>query len=135
MPIRKFRSVADMERAQWREPGDPILYRTIAQLWQHGQRTARYRFPPGVYRHRSIDELHHREAGRLPEHVVVGLMRHGKGLRCLGGGAVAEEFPRADEIGPGTTRVVRKPEPKGPKGDMVGDDHRRPQNCLEAWAL
>lgn len=57
MPIRKFRSVADMERAKWREPGDPILYRTIARLWQYGQRTSGYRFPPGVYRHRSIDEL------------------------------------------------------------------------------
>ena len=57
MPIRKFRSVADMEHPQWREPGDPILYRTIAQLWHYGQRTAGYRFPPGVYRHRSIVEL------------------------------------------------------------------------------
>ena len=57
MPVRKFRSVQDMERPLWREPGDPLLYRTMARLWEFGRRTGGRRFPPGVYRHRSIEEL------------------------------------------------------------------------------
>src|SRR6266498_3731370 len=57
MPIRRFRSVDQMNQPHWREPGDPDLYRTIARLWAFGQRTSRRRFPPGVHRHRSIEEL------------------------------------------------------------------------------
>ena len=57
MPVRTFRSVEEMERPHWRAPGDPGLYRTIARVWAFGQRTAGYRFPPGVYRHRSVQEL------------------------------------------------------------------------------
>ena len=57
MPIRKFRTVEDMERPRWREPGDASLYKTMARVWEFGRRTAGYRFPPGVYRHRSVQEL------------------------------------------------------------------------------
>jgi hypothetical protein len=57
MPVRRFRTVADMSAPIWRQPGDPALYRAIAALWRSGQRTVAPRFPPGVYRHRSIEEL------------------------------------------------------------------------------
>jgi hypothetical protein len=57
MPVRKFRSVEDMERDKWRAPGDPALYRAIAAVWAFGRRTRPRRFPPGVYRHRSMDAL------------------------------------------------------------------------------
>ena len=57
MPVRKFRTVEDMERPGWRRPGDPDLYRAIRRVWEFGQRSNRRRFPPGVYRHRSIDQL------------------------------------------------------------------------------
>jgi hypothetical protein len=57
MPVRKFRTVEDMERAKWRDPGDPELIRAIAAVWEFGRRSRRRRFPPGVYRHPSIVEL------------------------------------------------------------------------------
>ncbi|HEY6360859.1 MAG TPA: hypothetical protein VIX63_07120 [Vicinamibacterales bacterium] len=57
MPVRKFRRVEEMEQPTWREPGDPNLYRTIAHLWEFGRRTGGRRFPPGVYRHRSVQDL------------------------------------------------------------------------------
>jgi len=60
MPVRRFRSIEDMSRAHWREPGDPDLYRTMARVWAFGQRTGGHRFPPGVYRCRSVDELNER---------------------------------------------------------------------------
>ena len=57
MPVRKFRTIEDMERSKWRRPGDPDLYRSIASVWDFGRRTRPRRFPPGVYRHRSMSDL------------------------------------------------------------------------------
>jgi len=57
MPVRKFRSVEEMNQPVWREPGDAALYRTMAALWETGRRLQKHRFQPGVTRFRSIDEL------------------------------------------------------------------------------
>ena len=57
MTVRKFRSVEDMSEERWRQPGDPDLYRVIAEIWAFGSRTGVHRFPPGVYRHRSIEAM------------------------------------------------------------------------------
>jgi hypothetical protein len=57
MPVRKFRSVEEMNQPVWREPGDAALYRTMAALWDTGRRLQKHRFVPGVRRFRSIDEL------------------------------------------------------------------------------
>jgi hypothetical protein len=57
MPVRKFRSIEDMEGPNWRTPGDPRLYEAIRRVWEFGRRTSRRRFPPGVYRHRSMHDL------------------------------------------------------------------------------
>jgi len=56
MPVRKFRSVEELNQPVWRTPGDPSLYRAMARLWRLG-RVARAHFPPGVYRARSIEEV------------------------------------------------------------------------------
>jgi hypothetical protein len=56
MPVRKFRSVEEMEDSTWREAGDPRLWRAIASVWSFAARTCPKRFPPGVYRHRTIEE-------------------------------------------------------------------------------
>lgn len=55
MPIRKFRTLEEMEDALWRAPTDPALSAAIARVWEFGDRIAPRRFPPGVYKHRSID--------------------------------------------------------------------------------
>ena len=57
MPIRKFRSVEEMNRPNWRKPGSPELYLAIERVWTFGQRTNHYRFQPGVYRYRSIEDM------------------------------------------------------------------------------
>lgn len=56
MPVRKFRSVEEMDGNTWREPGDPDLFRVIRSVWDFAQRTVRPSFPPGVYKHRSAAE-------------------------------------------------------------------------------
>lgn len=57
MPVRKFRSVEEMEPAPWRRPGDPALFRAIALVWEFGDRTRRRSFSTGVFRFRSIEEM------------------------------------------------------------------------------
>lgn len=57
MPVRKFRSVEEMSRPVWRTPGDPELYRVIAELWAMGARVRPRTWQPGVRRFRSIEEM------------------------------------------------------------------------------
>jgi hypothetical protein len=56
MPVRKFRDVREMDSEPWRAPEDPLLWRAIAGVWDFAERTCPRRYPPGVYKHRSIEE-------------------------------------------------------------------------------
>lgn len=56
MPVQKFRSVEEMNRPTWHEPGDPALYRSIKAVWNLGSRSERRR-EPGGRRFRSIAEM------------------------------------------------------------------------------
>ena len=57
MPLRRFRSVEEMNEPVWREPGDPELYRAIRAVWERGLRTHPRRFTPGLRKFRSIEEM------------------------------------------------------------------------------
>jgi len=54
--VRRLRSLDEAEEAAWVNPGDPRLWSTIREVWRLADRLAPIRFPPGVYRHRSIEE-------------------------------------------------------------------------------
>ncbi|OFW27255.1 MAG: hypothetical protein A3H97_12965 [Acidobacteria bacterium RIFCSPLOWO2_02_FULL_65_29] len=68
MPVRKFRSVEEMNQPTWRQPADPQLYRAIAFVWELALRTNPRRFPPGVHKYRSIDEMSRVQEQRAIEH-------------------------------------------------------------------
>ena len=57
MPVYKFRSHDEMKTPLWREPGDPALFRAMANLWEIDRRLNTRRYPPGVHKHRSIEEM------------------------------------------------------------------------------
>jgi hypothetical protein len=57
MPVRKFRRVEDMTPPPWRSPGDPALERAIAFVLNSAAMMSPLRFPPGVHKHRSIEEM------------------------------------------------------------------------------
>lgn len=57
MPVRTFRSVEEMDGPHWYQPGDPALFRALRRVWALHARTVQPHFPPGVYRHRSIEEM------------------------------------------------------------------------------
>ncbi len=62
MPVRKFRSIEEMKAVRGYDRDDPLLARVIEGIWTFGERTARLRFPPGLYRHRSLADLNARTA-------------------------------------------------------------------------
>lgn len=56
MPVRRLTSLDQAEDRCWLEPGDPRLVRRISAVWRLSRKLAPQRFPPGVYRHRSVAE-------------------------------------------------------------------------------
>ena len=56
MPVHKLRTLQEAEDALWRDPDDPQLWSHIASLWEFSHRLFPRKFPPGVYKHRSIEE-------------------------------------------------------------------------------
>ncbi|HEV7510005.1 MAG TPA: hypothetical protein VGS07_34350 [Thermoanaerobaculia bacterium] len=56
MPIKKIRDLQEMEDSLWYEPGDPALWRAIEAAWKFAEQTCPQRFPPGVYKHRTLED-------------------------------------------------------------------------------
>lgn len=75
MPIRKFHSVEEMSAPVWRRPGDPSLYRVMAALWEVGHRTSTRRYPPGVHKHASIDEMTRTQERWAAEYPILAAKR------------------------------------------------------------
>jgi hypothetical protein len=57
MPVRKFRSVEEMNQPIWRQSGDPALFQAIAAVWAFGRSTRSHNASPGVRRFRSVSEM------------------------------------------------------------------------------
>jgi len=62
MPVRKFRSLADAERASWLAPGDPRIWEAAQRRWALHRALGRPTIDPrrGVFKYASIDEKHGR---------------------------------------------------------------------------
>lgn len=56
MPVWKYRRIEDVPQP-WRDPGDPGLHQAIRRVWSLGQRLHAPRFPPGVHKLRSIEDM------------------------------------------------------------------------------
>ena len=57
MPIRRLRSLDEAEQSVWLESADQRLWPTVKDVWTLADRLYRRRFPPGVYKHRTMDEV------------------------------------------------------------------------------
>ena len=56
MSVHRYRSVEEIG-TRWYEPGAPELFRAIRRLWLLGERTLQPRFPHGLFKHRSMEEM------------------------------------------------------------------------------
>jgi hypothetical protein len=65
MPVKRFRSLADAERALWLEPGSPEIWEAARRRW--ALHRALQRSPPdhqrGVFKYRSITDKQRATAG------------------------------------------------------------------------
>jgi hypothetical protein len=61
MPVRKFRTVEELNQPIWRRAADPQLFRAISNIWAFGRRANPRKFPPGVRKYRSIAEMNRGE--------------------------------------------------------------------------
>lgn len=55
MPVRKLRSLDEAEQSVWLDPSDPQLWPTVTDVWALAERLCVRHFPPGVYKHHSIE--------------------------------------------------------------------------------
>jgi hypothetical protein len=64
MPVKRFRSLDEMRRAQWLAPDDPRLFEVVRFVWELSwEGSGRYVPPRGVFKFRSIEEANaHRDA-------------------------------------------------------------------------
>jgi len=56
MPLQKFRTLEEAQDALWSDPHDPRHWAAVAQVWALAARIDPRHFPPGVYKHRSIED-------------------------------------------------------------------------------
>jgi hypothetical protein len=62
MPVHKLHSLPDHDDGLWLDPADPSLLPTIVAVWERSRLLCPPSFPPGVYKHASIED-----ANRLTE--------------------------------------------------------------------
>jgi hypothetical protein len=46
-----------MDGAVWMKPGSPELSRALSEVWGLASRTLQPYFPPGVYKHRTLESM------------------------------------------------------------------------------
>jgi hypothetical protein len=56
MPVRKLSTLAADDDSLWLDPADPQLIPTIVAVWERSSRLCHPNFPPGVYKHTSIED-------------------------------------------------------------------------------
>lgn len=57
MPVRRLRSPEEAEDATVLDPGDPEFAARLRAIWRLSRRLCPVRFPPGVYKHRSVEAM------------------------------------------------------------------------------
>ena len=72
MPLRKFRSVEEMDelrRELWCDEPDAEYFGRVGELWELSSRLNPRQFPSGVFKYRSLEEAQADRDRLLTEHV------------------------------------------------------------------
>ena len=56
MPVQKFRTLEEAERALWTEPAGATLIERIRRVWHRSTILAGRSFPTGVRKYRTLEE-------------------------------------------------------------------------------
>ena len=66
LPIYKYKTYEEAERALWNFHPDEAYFRKVAELWDFADKLSPITYPKGVFKYRNIEEANkHREALEL----------------------------------------------------------------------
>ena len=62
MPVQKFKTFEDAEKALWNLNPDEKYFERIAELWEFANELNPINYPPGVFKFKTLEEANkHRE--------------------------------------------------------------------------
>jgi hypothetical protein len=62
MPVYKFKTFEDAEKALWVSKLDEAYYKKVAELWEFANELRPVQFPKGIFKFKNIEEANkHRE--------------------------------------------------------------------------
>ncbi|HDL17519.1 MAG TPA: hypothetical protein ENH29_00525 [Bacteroidetes bacterium] len=62
MPVYKYKTFEEAEKALWHFHPDNAYYKKIAELWDFADRLSPIKYPPGIYKFKTIEEANrHRD--------------------------------------------------------------------------
>lgn len=66
MPVYKYKSFEEAERALWNFHPDEAYFQRVAELWEFAKKLNPINYPPGIFKFRNIEEANrHREEVEL----------------------------------------------------------------------
>lgn len=66
MPVYKYKTFEDAEKALWNFSPDEAYFKKVAELWEFANKLSSFRYPKGVFKFRTIEEANkHREEWEL----------------------------------------------------------------------
>ena len=76
MPIYKYKTFEEAERALWNFHPDETYFRKVADLWSFANRLRPVAYPKGIFKFRSLEEANkHREHWELENAKKIQLKR------------------------------------------------------------
>jgi hypothetical protein len=67
MTVRRLRSLKEAEDSNWRDPHAPGFWAAVSALWRFSRHFAPQRFPPGVHKFRSVEEMNRSTSDDKPK--------------------------------------------------------------------
>lgn len=66
MPIYKYKTFGEAERALWNFHPDEAYYEKVAELWEFANKLSPIKYPKGIFKFKSIEKANkHREEFEL----------------------------------------------------------------------
>jgi hypothetical protein len=72
MPVRRLHSLREAEDDIWRDTSDPRFWSSLASWWALSDRLFPWKLRPGLYKHRSIEDLNRQRESWEAEAIEAG---------------------------------------------------------------
>jgi len=70
MPVFKFRTYEEAEKAQWNFHPDEVYFLRVARLFEFAQKVNPVHYPRGIFKYRSIEDANRQSEEWLSEHCL-----------------------------------------------------------------